>query len=147
MLLTITEPCLNPEFPQEQLKKLSCSENLRISSWSYDMEDHVKKMCGTTLWAGKQDDSTTLQSIYSMYRWSSFQRKRIEILGRIVKSMLSNCSEIFTSDTSWTIWYSMTSKQTCTCHHKMDQSLWQTPESFDLLHSSHLWTQTTLSCG
>ena len=41
--LTITEPCLNREFQQEQLKKLPCSENLCISSWSYDMEGHAKK--------------------------------------------------------------------------------------------------------
>ena len=37
------EPCLNPEFPKEQLEKLPCSENLSISSWSYDMEGHAKK--------------------------------------------------------------------------------------------------------
>ena len=29
--------------------KLPCSENLRISSCSYDMEGHAKKMCGTIL--------------------------------------------------------------------------------------------------
>ena len=43
ILLTITEPCLNPEFPKKQLKKLPCWENLCISSWSYDMEGHAKK--------------------------------------------------------------------------------------------------------
>ena len=37
------EPCLNPEFPKEQLEKLPCSENLSISSWSYDLESHAKK--------------------------------------------------------------------------------------------------------
>ena len=47
-IVEITEPCLNPGFPQEQLKKLPCSENLRISSWSYDMEGH-QEMCGTML--------------------------------------------------------------------------------------------------
>ena len=31
--------------------------------------------------------------------------------------------------------------------HIMDQSLWQTPESFDLLHSSYMWLWTLLSCG
>ena len=33
----------------------------------------------------------------------------------------------------------MVSEQTCTIDHKMDQSLWQTIISFDLLHSSYLW--------
>ena len=31
-----------------------------------------QEMCGTTLWVGEQDDTTTLQSIYSMHRWPSF---------------------------------------------------------------------------
>ena len=52
-----------------------------------------QEMCGTILWVGKQDDSTTLQSINSMHWWPPLQRRRIEILGRIAKSMLSNCSE------------------------------------------------------
>ena len=50
-------------------------------------------MCGTILWVSKQDDSTTLQSIYSMHWWPSFQRRRIEICRRIVTCMLSNCSQ------------------------------------------------------
>ena len=44
ILLTITEPCLNPEFHSAgATEKLPCLENLRISSWSYDMEGHAKK--------------------------------------------------------------------------------------------------------
>ena len=43
ILLTITEPCLNPEFPQEQQKILPSSETPKISTWSYDMEGHAKK--------------------------------------------------------------------------------------------------------
>ena len=49
-------------------EKLPCSENLRISSWSYDHGRSCQEMCGTILWVGKQDDSTTLQSINSMHR-------------------------------------------------------------------------------
>ena len=49
-----------------------------------------EEMYGAILWVGKQDDSTTLQSIYSMHRWPTLQRGRIEICGRIVASMLSN---------------------------------------------------------
>ena len=98
-------------------------------------------MCVTILWVGEQDDSTTLQSINSLHWRPSFQRRRIEIRGRIVKSMLSNCSEMFILGTYWTTWYSLVSEQTCTIDHKMDQSLWQTIISFDLLHSSHMWLQ------
>ena len=82
------------------------------------------EMCGTILWVGKQDDSATLQSIHSMHRWPPLQRRRIEIRGRIVKSMLSNCSEMLVIGTYWTTRYSMVSEQTCTIDHKMDQRLW-----------------------
>ena len=81
-----------------------------------------QEICGTILWVGKQDDSTTLQSIYSMHSWPSFQRRRIEIRGRIVKSMLSNCSEMLIIGTYWTSWYSMVSEQTCTIDHKMTKA-------------------------
>ena len=49
-------------------EKLPFSQNIRISSWSYDMVGHAKKMCGTILRVGEQDDTATLQSIYSMHR-------------------------------------------------------------------------------
>ena len=90
-----------------------------------------KEVCGTILWVGEQDDSATLQSIYSMHRWPPLQRRRNEICWRIVTCMLSNCS-------NWTTWYSMVSKQARTIHNKMDQGLWQTPESIDFIHSSHM---------
>ena len=105
------------------------------------------EMCGTILWAGKQDDSTTPQSINSMHWWPSFRRRRIEIRGRMVKSMLSNCYEMIILGTYWKTWYSMVSEQTCTIHQKMDKSLWQTIMSFDLLQSSYVWIQTVLPCG
>ena len=98
-----------------------------------------QEMCGTMLWVSKQDDSTTLQSINSMHRWPPLQRRRIEIRGRIVKSMLSNCSEMLKLGTYWETWHFMVCEQTFTIDYKMDQSLWQTIMSFDLLHSSYVW--------
>ena len=38
-----------------------------------------KEMCGAILWVGKQDDTTTLPSIYSMHRWPPLQRRRNKI--------------------------------------------------------------------
>ena len=105
-----------------------------------------QEMCGKIMWVGKQDDSKILQSIYSMHRWPSLRRGRIEICRRIVKSMLSNCSEILALGTYWKTWYSMVSEQTCTIDYKMDQSMWQTLDAFDLIHSSHKWIPTILSC-
>ena len=43
MLLTITEPCLNHEFPQRGTEQLPYSEIFRFSSWSSDVEGHAKK--------------------------------------------------------------------------------------------------------
>ena len=115
-------------------EKLPCSEIMCISSWSYHMEGHAKK-------------STTPQSLNSMHWWPSLQRRRIEIRGRLVKSMLSNCSEMLILGTNWKTWYSMVSEQTSTIDHKMDKSLWQTIMSFGLLHSSYMWIQTVMLCG
>ena len=81
-----------------------------------------QEMCGTILWVGKQDDSATLQSIYSMHWWPSFPRKRIEICRRTVTSMLSIDLKMLKLGTYWKTWYSMVSEQTCTIDYKMDQS-------------------------
>ena len=43
ILWTITEPCLNREFPRGGVDKLPFPQNFRISSWSYDMAGHAKK--------------------------------------------------------------------------------------------------------
>ena len=49
-------------------EKLPFPQHLRISSWSYDMEGHAKKCVERYCELAKQDDATTLQSIYSMPR-------------------------------------------------------------------------------
>ena len=120
-------------------EKLTCSENLCISSWSYDMEGHAKKCVERYCMLANKTTQQTLQSIYSMHWWPSFQRRRIEISRRIVKSIISNCSEMLVLGTYWKTWYSMVSEQTCTIDYKMDQGLWQTIKSFDILHPSHIW--------
>ena len=64
-----------------------------------------QEMCGTILWVGTQDDSTTLQSIYSLHRWPSFQRRRIEIL-------LENCHKyalkLFWNAYTWHVFEDLT---------------------------------------
>ena len=117
ILLTITEPCLNPEFPLEQPKITVLGK----SEYLFVVLRHgrsCQEMCETILWVSKQDDSTTLQSINSVPWWPSRQRRRIEIRGRIVRGVLSNCSEMRTLGTYWTTWYSMVSEQTCTINTK-----------------------------
>ena len=123
---------------------LGKSEYLFVVPWH---GSSCQEMCGTILWVGERNDSTTLQSINSTHWWPSFQRRGIEIRGRIVKSMLSNCSDMLKLGTYWKTRHSVVGQQTCNWSHKMDQSLLQTIISFDLLHSSHMWLQTILSCG
>ena len=104
-------------------EKIPCSENLRISSWSYDMEGHAKKCVERY---GELVNKTTQQ----LYKASTpciddhhFKEEEIEICWRIVTSMLSNCFEMFILGTRWKTRYSRVSEQTCTIDHKMDQSL------------------------
>ena len=44
----------------ERTEKLPYSENVRISSWSYDMEGHAKKCVERYCELARKDDSTTL---------------------------------------------------------------------------------------
>ena len=41
----------------------------------------------------------------------------------------------------------MVREQACSCYHEMDQSLWQTLSTLDLIHSAHMWIKTIFSCG
>ena len=80
-------------------EKIPCSENLRISSWSYDMEGHAKKCVERYC----ELASKTTQQLYKVSTpcIDNHQRRRIEIRGRVVKSMFSNCSEMFILGTYW----------------------------------------------
>ena len=79
-----------------------------------------------------------------MHGWSWIQRRKW-VSRRIVHSLPTNCSQMLMLG-NWTTRYSMFSEQTCTINHQMDQSMWQTTISFDLLHSSHMWIQAILFC-
>ena len=57
-------------------------------------------------------------------------------MGDLSNVCSQKCSEMLVLGKYWTTGYSMVSEQTCTIDHTMDQSLWQTFISFDLLHSS-----------
>ena len=126
------------------IQNFRSSENLSISSWSCDMEGHAKKCVERYYELANKTTQQLFSSFNSMHWRPSFQRGRIEIRGRIVKRMLSNCSEMLKLGTYWKTWYSVVCEQTCTIDHKMDQSLWQTIISFDLLHLSYMWFYTVV---
>ena len=129
-------------------EKIRCSENLRISSWSYDMEGHAKKCVERYCELANK----TTQQLYKIStpriddhhskeekNWNPWEKCQKYALKLFWKGL--NLARIGRPDIL------MVSEQTCTIDHKMDQSLWQTIMSFDLLHSSCMWIQTVLPCG
>ena len=170
ILWKITETCLNPEsllgfrknnfvqgnlsrtFPHGPLTWLVMPRNAwkYIANWrtkqlnSYTKSQHHALMTERNCELEKQINSTITRS-HNCMPWR--QKWRNEICWRIVKSLPSNWSKMLVLGTYWKTWYSLFSEQTCTIDHKMDQSLWQTIESFDLLHSSYMWIHTVLPCG
>ena len=127
-------------------EKLPCSENLRISSWSHDMEGHAKK-CKERYC--ELANKTTQQ----LYRVSTpciddhhFEEEEMKSVGVLSDVCSQTCSEMLVFGSEWKTWKSMLSEQTCTIDHKMGQSLSQTLESIDFIYSSHEWLQTILSC-
>ena len=83
-------------------EKLPCSVNLRISSWSNDMEGHAKKCveryCDLA--------NGTTRQFYKVYTPciddNHFKEEEMEIRGRIVNNMFSNCCEMQQIGTCWT---------------------------------------------
>ena len=73
-----------------------------------------------------------------------FKEEELGVCWRIVKSMLSNSPKMHVF---WHALVDQTFYETCTCCHQMDQSLRQTPESFDFLYTLHEWIKAILSCG
>ena len=82
-------------------EKLSYSEKVRISSWSYDMEGHAKKCVERYC---ELANKTTQQ----LYKVSTpciddhhFKEEEKKSVGELSKSMLSNCSEMLKLGTYW----------------------------------------------
>ena len=67
--------------------------------------------------------------------WENCQKYALKLFGNALLGTTGR------PDILWSV------NKTCTTYHKMDQSLWQTIISFDLLHSSHMWIRTIWSCG
>ena len=84
------------------LEKLPFPQNLRISSWSYDMAGHAKKCVERYC---ELANKTTQQ----LYKVSTpciddhhFKEEENKICWRIVKYMVSNCSEMLKLGKNWT---------------------------------------------
>ena len=97
---------------------LPCSENLSISSWSNDMEGHAKKCVERYCELATKTTQQSYKVATPCMDDHHFKEKRIEIRGRLVKSMLSDCPEMLKLGTYWTTRYFMVSEQTCTIDYE-----------------------------
>ena len=106
-----------------RVEKFPFPQNLRISSWSYDMAGHAKKCVERYCEVANKTTQQLYKGINSMHRWPSLQRRRFQICRRTVTSMLSNGSEMLILGTNWKTRHSLVSKQACSVSRQMDQSL------------------------
>ena len=71
------------------LEKLLFPQNLRISSWSYDMVGHAKKCVERYCELANKSTPPLYKVSTFMHRWPPLQGRRNEICWRIVTSVLS----------------------------------------------------------
>ena len=91
ILWTITEPCSNREFPRGGVEKLPFPQNLRSSSWSYDVEGHAKKCVERYCELANK----TTQQLYKVYllhasMTTTLKKKEIKSVGELSQV----CSQI-----------------------------------------------------
>ena len=128
-------------------EKLPFPQHLRISSWSYDMEGHAKKC--VERYCELANKST--QQLYKVsppciddHHLREEEMKSVGELSQVCSQIVLKClylARIGRPDILWSV------NELARSIKKMDQSLWQTPESIDIIQSPHMWIQTILSCG
>ena len=100
-------------------EKLPCSENMSISSWSYDMEGHAKKCveryCEFANKTTQQLHKVSTPCIDDHH----FKEEELKSVGELSKV----CSQIVLKCLYLARVGSMVTEQTCTIDYKMDQSL------------------------
>ena len=92
-------------------ENLPYSQNLRISSWSYDMEGHAKKCVERYC---ELANKTTQQ----LYKVSTPCIDDHHFQAELSQVCSQNCTEMFVFGKNWTTRYSMVSEQTCTIKTK-----------------------------
>ena len=117
--------------------KLTCSENLSISSWSFDMEGHAKKCVERYCELAHK----TTQQLYKVstpciddHHFKEEELKSVGELSKVCSQIVLKClylARVGRPDILWSV------NKPARAVTKMDKSLRQTPGAFDLLHSSH----------
>ena len=82
-------------------EKLPYPQNLRISSWSYDMESHAKKCVERYCELANK----TTQQLYKVFSPCiddhHFKEEELKSARELTKSVLPNCSEMLILGTNW----------------------------------------------
>ena len=84
------------------------------------------------LWTSEQESGAIVQNFKPLFGWSSMQIGGTRICWRIVRSLLTNCLNMFVFGTHWTTWHIVVRQQACEISHKM---VWQTLGKADFLRS------------
>ena len=120
--------------------ELPFSQNLRIYSWSYDMEGHAKKCVERYCELANK----TMQQLYKVstpciddHHFKEEEMKSVGESTQVCSQIVLKCLNLARIGRLYILW----SEPICTINHKMDESLWQTPESIDFLHASYTWIQ------
>ena len=104
-------------------KKLPCSENLRISWWSYDMEGHAKKcverFCELANKTTQQHYKVSTPCLDD-HHFKEEELKSVGELSKVCSQMVLKClylARIGRPDILWSV------NKLCTINHKMNQSM------------------------
>ena len=74
-------------------------------------------------WQAGRLNNSTKYLLHALMTINSKKKNLKSVGDRLVKSMLSNCSEMSVFGSFWKTQYSIVSEQICTINYKMDQSL------------------------
>ena len=117
-------------------RKVLCSEKseVNISSWFFDIGGSCNKCLIHKVATPCIDD----------YHFKEEEMRTFGELSKVCSQIVLKCLYLARN---WPTWCLVVSEQACPCHHEVDESMWQTFSTLDLLHSSHKWIKTILSCG
>ena len=101
ILLTITEPCLNHQFLRGATEKLLYSENIRISSWSYDMKGLAKKCVERYCELANRTTQQLCNVSTPCIDVHHFKEEELKSVGDLSKVCSQNCSEMLFLGTNW----------------------------------------------
>ena len=121
-------------------EQLPFPQNLRISSWSYDMAGHAKKCVERYCELANK----TTQQLYKVstpciddHHFKEEDMKSVGELSQVCSQIVLTClylARIGRPDFLWSV------NKLARSIKKWNQSLWQTLESIDFIHSSHVNT-------